>query len=44
MKNKILKNYTKFPIIIPSKEVSLIQVNQLFLGEIYCQILEDHFF
>ncbi len=39
-----LKKYTKYPIIIPSKEVSLIQVYQLFLGQIYCQILEDHFF
>ena len=44
MKNKKLKKYTKFPIIIPSKEISLIQVYQLFLGQIYCQILEDHFF
>ncbi len=39
-----LKRYTKYPIIIPSKEVSLIQVYQLFLGQIYCQILEDYFF
>ena len=39
-----LKKYTKYPIIIPSKDVSLIQVYQLFLGQIYCQILEDHFF
>lgn len=44
MKNKKLKKYTKYPIIIPSKEVSLIQVYQLFLDQIYCQILEDHFF
>lgn len=39
-----LKRYTNFPIIIPSKEVSLIQVYQLFLGQIYCQLLEDYFY
>ena len=40
----LLKKYTKYPIIIPSKDVSLIQVYQLFIGQIYCQLLEDHFF
>ena len=39
IKNKKLKKKTKFSIIDSSKEVSLIQVNQLFLGQIYCQIL-----
>ena len=39
-----LKKFTKYPIIIPSSNVSLIQVYQLFLGQIYCQILEDYFF
>ena len=36
-----LKNYTKFPIIIPSKITSQIQVVEIFLGQIYCSILED---
>lgn len=36
-----LKNYTNFPIIIPSKITSQIQVVEIFLGQIYCGILED---
>ena len=36
-----LKRYTKFPIIIPSKITSQVQVAEIFLGQIYCGILED---
>ena len=36
-----LKNHTNFPIIIPSKITSQIQVAEIFLGQIYCGILED---
>ena len=43
-KGGALKKYTKYPIIIPSKDVSLIQVYQLFIGQIYCQLLEDYFY
>lgn len=34
----------KFNKLLNLKEVSLIQTYQLFLGQIYCQTLEDHFF
>lgn len=36
-----LKNYTKYPIIINSKEPSIIQVIELHLGQIYCGMLEE---
>ena len=39
-----LKKYTKFPIIIPSKITSQIQVAEIFLGQIYCGILEKTLF
>jgi len=37
-----LKKFTNFPIIIPSKVTSQIQVIEIFLGQIYCNILEDN--
>lgn len=39
----LLKKYVKYPIIIPSKVTSIIQVFELFLGQIYCGILEEYF-
>ena len=37
-----LKKYTDYPILIPSKVTSQIQVVEIFLGQIFCNILEDH--
>ena len=37
-----LRNYTDYPILIPSKVTSQIQVIEIFLGQIYCNILEDY--
>ena len=39
----LLKNFVKYPIIIPSKSTSAIQVFELFLGQLYCGILEEFF-
>ncbi len=39
----LLKSYVNHAIIIPSKVTSIIQVFELFLGQIYCGILEEHF-
>ena len=39
----MLKNSTKYPILIPSKSTSAIQVCELFLGQLYCGILEEFF-
>lgn len=40
----LLKKYVNHAIIIPSKVTSIIQVFELFLGQIYCGILEEYFF
>ena len=39
----LIKKYVDHMIIIPSKTTSIIQVTELFLGQIYCGILEDYF-
>lgn len=39
----MIKKYTDNMIIIPSKTTSIIQVSELFLGQIYCEIIEDYF-
>ena len=47
-KNKFSKLYftekLKLNKLLNFKEASLIKTYQLFLGQIYCQTLEDHFF
>tara|TARA_B100000965_G_scaffold406839_1_gene449442 strand:- start:8332 stop:8907 length:576 start_codon:yes stop_codon:yes gene_type:complete len=35
-----LKKYTKYPIIIPSKITSIIQVCELLIGQVLCDFLE----
>ena len=37
-----IKSYTKLPIIIPSKNTSVIQVIELMLGQILCEFLEEN--
>lgn len=37
-----LKKYVDYPILIPSKITSQIQVCEIFLGQIYCGIIEDY--
>ena len=39
-----IKKFVKFPIIIPSKNTALLQVVEIFLGQIYCNIVEDYFY
>jgi len=39
-----IKKYTKFPIIIPSKNTALTQVMEIFVGQIYCNIIENYFY
>ena len=39
-----IKKFAKFPIIIPSKNTALLQVVEIFLGQIYCNIVEDYFY
>jgi D-sedoheptulose 7-phosphate isomerase len=39
-----LKKFTKYPIIIPSNITSRIQVCEIFLGQVFCEILENYFF
>jgi hypothetical protein len=39
-----IKKFTKFPILIPSKNTALIQVLEIFIGQIYCKIIEDYFY
>jgi D-sedoheptulose 7-phosphate isomerase len=39
-----IKKFTKFPIIIPSKNTALVQVLEIFIGQIYCNIIEDYFY
>lgn len=42
-KGGLIKNYTDHMITIPSRTTSIIQVSELFLGQIYCGILENYF-
>ena len=37
-----LKKYVKYPIIIPSKKTSIIQVIELLIGQVFCEFLENH--
>lgn len=37
-----LKRFTKLPIIIPSKNTSIIQIIELFLGQVLCGYLEEN--
>jgi D-sedoheptulose 7-phosphate isomerase len=37
-----IKKFVKYPIIIPSKDTALIQVVEIFLGQIYCGYLEKN--
>jgi D-sedoheptulose 7-phosphate isomerase len=39
-----LKRYVKHPIIINSNNTAAIQVVEIFMGQIFCQIIEDFFF
>lgn len=39
-----LKKFTRYPIIIPSNVTSHTQVYEIFLGQVYCEILENFFF
>ncbi len=39
----LIKNYTDHNILIPSNITSIIQLCELFLGQIYCGILENYF-
>lgn len=39
-----IKKFVKFPIIIPSKNTALVQVLEIFIGQIYCNIIEDYFY
>ena len=36
-----IKKFTKYPIIIPSKDTDKIQVIELFLGQILCGLIEN---
>jgi|TARA_B110000483_G_scaffold236930_1_gene310870 D-sedoheptulose 7-phosphate isomerase len=38
-----LKKYVKYPIIIPSKKTSAIQVIEIMIGQIFCEIVEKKF-
>ena len=43
-KGGVLKKFTKYPIIINSKNASIIQTCEIYLGQIFCSILEDYFY
>ena len=43
-KGGVLKKFTKYPIIINSKNASTIQTCEIYLGQIFCSILEDYFY
>lgn len=36
-----IKNYANYPIIFPNNETSITQVLQIFLGQIFCEIIEN---
>ena len=38
-----IKKYVNYPIIIPSKETSVIQVIEIMIGQIFCETLENYF-
>ena len=38
-----IKKYVNCPIIIPSKETSVIQVIEIMIGQIFCETLENYF-
>ncbi len=38
-----LKKITKYPIIIPSNNTSQIQVIEILIGQVFCQIIENFF-
>lgn len=38
-----LKKFVKYPIIIPSKETSVTQVLEIMIGQVFCEVLEEHF-
>ena len=37
-----LKKYIKFPILIPSKKTSQIQVAEILIGQVFCEFLEEN--
>ncbi|MDB9802206.1 SIS domain-containing protein, partial [Candidatus Pelagibacter ubique] len=37
-----IKKYVKFPILIPSKITSQIQVAEILIGQIFCEFLEEN--
>jgi D-sedoheptulose 7-phosphate isomerase len=37
-----IKKYVKFPILIPSKTTSQIQVVEILIGQIFCEFLEEN--
>ena len=38
-----LKKYVNYPILIPSKTTSQIQVAEILLGQVYCEFLESNY-
>ena len=38
-----LKNFVKYPILIPSKITSQIQVAEILVGQIFCEFLENNY-
>ena len=38
-----IKKYVNYPIIIPSKETSVIQVIEIMIGQVFCETLENYF-
>jgi D-sedoheptulose 7-phosphate isomerase len=37
-----IKKYVKFPILIPSKKTSQIQVVEILIGQVFCEFLEEN--
>ena len=37
-----LKNFIKYPIIIPSTNTSVIQVAEIMIGQVLCEFLENN--
>ncbi len=38
-----IKKYVKYPIIIPSNETSVIQVMEIMIGQVFCEVIEKYF-
>ena len=38
-----IKKYVKYPIIIPSNETSVIQVMEIMIGQVFCEVIENYF-